>query len=94
MNLLDLDRLLHATLERADRQMSVTVTDMPPHERGVRELIAKACEVASLKKIPLQSVELPRDLMTRLTQDYGDLDLRDCGRTRVLRFVYGVASAP
>lgn len=94
MNLLDLDRLLHATLEGTDRQMSVTVTDVPQHEHGVRELIAKACEVASLKNTRLLTVELPSDLMTRLTREYGDLDLRDCGQTRVLRFVYGGASAP
>ncbi len=91
MKLSDLDQLLQATL--AGGPMSVTLTDMPAHERGVRELIAKACEMASLKKTPLLSVELPRDLMLRMGADYGDLELRDCGGARVLRFVYGAAAA-
>ena len=93
MTLSDLERLLHATLPGQGGLLSVTVTDMPPQEASVHALIDKALEMAELKRTALVSVELPLRLYSGLEADYAGLELRDCGRRDVLRFVYDCTQA-
>lgn len=93
MDLSDLDRLLHATLPGQGGRMSVTVTDLPGHERGVRDLLAKAAEVAKLKGASLVSIELPLSRYPAIGAQFGDVPVSDCGRSGVLRLVYGAPLA-
>lgn len=88
MTMSDLDRLLHATLPGQGGRMSVTVTDLPSHEKGVRDLLAKAAEMARLKGAQLVEISLPLGRFPAIGGKYLGVPVRDCGRSGVLRLVY------
>jgi hypothetical protein len=88
MTMSDLDRLLHATLPGQGGRMSVTVTDLPLHETGVLNLLAKAADMAKLKGAELVEISLPRGRFPAIGAKYRGVPVRDCGLSGVLRFVY------
>ncbi len=88
MTLSDLDRLLHATLPGQGGRMSVTVTDLPVRESGVRDLLAKASDMAQLKGARLAEISLPVGRFPGIGSKYRGVPVRDCGPSGVLRFVY------
>ncbi len=89
MTLSDLESLLHASLSGLGALISVTVTDLPADERGLRQLLAKAAEVARLKATPMIEIQLPRGRFPGIGATYGGAPVRDCGPSSVLRLVYG-----
>ncbi|MDB5642208.1 MAG: hypothetical protein JWN07_1525 [Hyphomicrobiales bacterium] len=88
MTLSDLDRLLRATLPGQGGRLSVTVTDLPTHESGVRDLLAKAVDMAALKGARLVEISLPLGRFPAFGSKYRGVPVRDCGRSGVLRLVY------
>lgn len=93
MTMSDLDRLLHATLPGQGGRMSVTVTDLPAHESGVRDLLAKAADMAKLKGAILVEISLPLGRFPAIGSRYRGVPVRDCGRSGVLRLVYDSETA-
>jgi hypothetical protein len=88
MTMSDLDRLLHATLPGQGGRLSVTVTDLPINERGVRDLLAKAADMAKLKGALLVEISLPLGRFPTIGSKFRGVPVRDCGRSGVLRLVY------
>jgi hypothetical protein len=88
MTMSDLDRLLHATLPGQGGRLSVTVTDLPLHEKGVRDLLAKASDMAKLKGASLVEIALPLGRFPTIGFMFRGVPVRDCGRSGVLRLVY------
>jgi len=92
MMMSDLDRLLDATLPGQCGRLSVTLTDLPC-ETGVRDLLDKAADMATLKGTPLVEIHLPFARFPSIGTLFRNVPVRDCGRADVLRFTYDAQPA-
>ncbi len=88
MDMLDLDRLLRATLPGHNGRMSVSLTDLPGHLLGLQDLLTKAADMADLQGAPLIEIHLPVQRYPQIGLSFRDVPVRDCGRSGVLRFIY------
>jgi hypothetical protein len=93
MTLSDLDRLLRATLPGQGGRMSVTVTDLPSRDSSLRDLLAKATDMATLKGALLVEIALPLASFPAIGSKFRGVPVRDCGRSGVLRLVYDAPAA-